>query len=61
VLAVSGTDENDAKAGFATYNYRVDLSAPATNIWTVRGYYADADFSFGVAMAAEITDDGNLP
>lgn len=25
------------------------------------GYYADADFTFGVALATEITDDGNLP
>jgi subtilisin family serine protease len=54
VLAVSGTDENDAKAGFATYNYRVDLSAPATNIWTVRGYYADADYraNSGTSLAS---------
>jgi len=46
VLAVSGTDESDGKAGFATYGYRIDLSAPASNIWSSRGYYADNDYTY---------------
>ncbi|MFD1874753.1 S8 family serine peptidase [Hymenobacter bucti] len=54
VLAVSGTDENDAKWEFATYGYRIDLSAPATNIWSVKGDRADTDYraSSGTSLAA---------
>ena len=54
VLAVSGTDENDAKAGFATYGYHVGVSAPAANIWSVRGANADADYRYasGTSLAS---------
>ncbi|RZK24083.1 MAG: T9SS type A sorting domain-containing protein [Hymenobacter sp.] len=54
VLAVSGTDENDAKASFATYGHRIDLTAPATNIWTVKGFYADTDYRYssGTSLAS---------
>ena len=37
VLAVAATDAADAKADFATYNYRIDLSAPGVNIRSVFG------------------------
>ena len=37
VLAVAATDAADAKASFATYNYRVDLAAPGVNIRSVFG------------------------
>jgi serine protease len=54
VIAVSGTDENDAKANFATYGYRIDLTAPATNIWSAKGYYADTDYRYnsGTSLAS---------
>jgi subtilisin family serine protease len=54
VLAVSGTDESDAKWSFATYGYRIDLSAPAANIWSVRGAGADNDYraSSGTSLAS---------
>ena len=54
VLAVSGTNENDVRADFATYGYRIDLSAPATNIWTVKGNYSDTDYrsNSGTSLAS---------
>ncbi len=38
VLSVAATDAADAKASFATYSNRVDLTAPGVNIWTTNGY-----------------------
>jgi serine protease len=54
VLAVSGTDAGDVRAGFATYGYRIDLSAPATDIWTTKGNYADTDYRYatGTSLAS---------
>lgn len=37
VVSVSATDAADAKAGFATYGRRIDLTAPGVNIWTTHG------------------------
>ncbi|MBJ6145570.1 S8 family peptidase [Hymenobacter sp. BT559] len=54
VLAVSGTDWSDGRSGFATYGYRIDLSAPANDIWTSKGYYADTDYGYetGTSLAS---------
>jgi serine protease len=54
VVSVSGTDASDAKAGFATYSYRIDVSAPATSIVTVRGNNSDADYQYstGTSLAS---------
>ena len=54
VLSVSATDAADAKAGFATYNRRVDLVAPGVNITNTYGRPSttaagppDADYWYG--------------
>ena len=54
VLAVSATDAADAKASFATFNRRIDLTAPGVNVGTVYGSDRllpagppDADYYFG--------------
>jgi serine protease len=54
VLAVSGTDFSDGRAGFATYGYRIDLSAPADIIWTSKGRGADTDYGYesGTSLAS---------
>ena len=63
VLSVSATDANDAKAGFATYSRRIDLSAPGVGIWTTKGFYqgngngpADADYYYdsGTSLSAPL-------
>jgi subtilisin family serine protease len=63
VVAVSATDATDAKAGFATYSRRVDLTAPGVNIWTTNGLFqavgigpVDGDYYFdsGTSLAAPL-------
>ncbi|MGI4862299.1 MAG: S8 family peptidase [Janthinobacterium lividum] len=63
VVSVSATDANDAKAGFATYSRRIDLTAPGVGIWTTNGYYLyagigplDGDYYFdaGTSLAAPL-------
>lgn len=51
VLSVSATDAADAKASFATYSHRIDLTAPGVNVRTTNGLYVatvagalDADY-----------------
>lgn len=54
VLSVSATDAADAKAPFATYSHRIDLTAPGVSIRTTNGLYVatvagalDADYWWG--------------
>ena len=63
VISVSATDANDAKAGFATYSRRIDLTAPGVGIWTTNGLYqavgigpVDGDYYFdaGTSFASPL-------
>ncbi len=63
VLSVAATDANDAKATFATYSRRVDLTAPGVGIWTTNGLFqavgigpVDGDYYFdsGSSLAAPL-------
>lgn len=62
-VAIAGFDQMDfaiqlAKLAFYSSREAADyLGYPGAN----PGYVNDANFSFGVAMATEITSDGNLP
>ncbi|RZK62841.1 MAG: T9SS type A sorting domain-containing protein, partial [Hymenobacter sp.] len=54
VLAVAATDANDVRASFATYNNRVDISAPGVGIRSIYGREVataagqpDADYWYG--------------
>ncbi|MGI4736734.1 MAG: S8 family serine peptidase [Janthinobacterium lividum] len=54
VLSVSATDAADAKAPFATYSHRIDLTAPGVSVRTTNGLYVatvagalDADYWWG--------------
>ncbi|OGX88200.1 S8/S53 family peptidase [Hymenobacter glacialis] len=65
VISVSSVSSTDQKTGSATYNYRIDLTAPGTSILTTQGYHtvsgggvAEADYvavggtSFAAPMVA---------
>ncbi|RZK60869.1 MAG: serine protease, partial [Hymenobacter sp.] len=63
VLSVSATDAADAKAYFATYSRRIDLTAPGVDIWTAKGQAqhngngpADADYVYdsGTSLSAPL-------
>jgi hypothetical protein len=57
MIAVSATDENDAKASFSSWGSFVTLSAPGTNIWTTNnagGYSAWNGTSFASPLSAGV-------
>ena len=56
VISVSGVDNTDRKTSSATYNYRIDLVAPGTEILTTQGYHTVS--SGGVAEADYVAVGG---
>ena len=55
VLSVTGSQANDERVSWQTYNYRVDLTAPGVDIYTTQGN-SDADYvsTNGSSFAAPI-------
>ena len=46
VLSVTGSEANDVRVAWQTYNYRVDLTAPGGGIYTTSGS-SDTDYGYG--------------